>query len=303
MKYKITHSTNYQYSAPVRVCHNYVMLTPREDFPVDVLTYRLVIRPTPQVAGRRKDSFGNIVHSFSIEENHRNLTVTATSRVDVQQRPLPAFDKTLSWEQIAEGIEEQTDSHWLEACPFLYDSPRIRRSPEFAAFASESFLPGRPILEAARDLTTRVFQHFKYDPKSTTVTTLAEEAFRLGAGVCQDFAQVQVACLRSIGLPVRYVSGYLRTIPPAGRPRLIGADQSHAWLSLYCGHEIGWVDFDPTNDAVVGQDHIPIAWGRDYTDVTPMRGVFLGGGEHTLSVSVDVCPLEEDDKEGSAPTK
>ncbi|WP_437231164.1 transglutaminase family protein [Planctomicrobium sp. SH661] len=293
MNYKITHTTSYQYSSPVRVCHNYVMLTPREEFPVDVQTYRLVIRPTPHVAARRKDSFGNIVHSFSIEENHRQLSVTATSRVSVSARTVPDLADTPPWEEVVAGIAEQTDPQWLEGCQFVYDSPRIRRNTEFAAFAAQSFEPGRPILEAGLDLTTRIHKHFKYDPKSTTVNTTPEASFKLGLGVCQDFAQVQVACLRSLGLPARYVSGYLRTIPPPGKARLIGADQSHAWLSLYCGPELGWVDLDPTNSCIVKDDHIPIAWGRDYSDVTPIKGVFLGGGEHVLSVSVDVCPLDE----------
>ncbi|SFI91188.1 transglutaminase family protein [Planctomicrobium piriforme] len=292
MNYKITHVTTYQYSSPVRVCHNYVMLTPREEFPVECHSYRLVIRPTPHVAGRRKDSFGNTVHSFSIEENHKQLSVTATSRVTVSPRDLPKPEETPAWETVQQGIVNKEDRLWLEACQFVYDSPRIRRSNEFQAFAAKSFTKDRPILEAARDLTTRIHKHFKYDSRATTVNTTPEDSFKLALGVCQDFAHVQVACLRSIGLPARYVSGYLRTIPPPGKPRLIGADQSHAWLSLYCG-ELGWIDCDPTNNCFAGTDHIPIAWGRDYSDVAPIKGVFLGGGEHQLVVSVDVCPLDE----------
>jgi transglutaminase-like putative cysteine protease len=293
MNYKITHSTAYQYSSPVRVCHNYVMLTPREEFPAQCHSYRLVIRPTPHVAGRRKDSFGNVVHSFSIEENHRQLTVTASSKVTVSPRDWPAAEETAPWERAALGIASREDRHWLEACQFLYDSPRIRRSQEFADFARQCFARDRPILLAAKEFTARVHKHFKYDAKATTVSTAAEDSFKLGLGVCQDFAHVQVACLRSLGLPARYVSGYLRTVPPPGKPRLVGADQSHAWVALYCGEELGWIDFDPTNNCLCGTDHIPIAWGRDYSDVAPIKGVFLGGGDHQLTVSVDVSPLDE----------
>ncbi len=293
MHYKISHVTTYQYGSPVRVCHNYVMLTPREEFPVECHSNRLVIRPTPQVAARRKDSFGNIVHSFSIEENHRQLVVNASSRVSVSKRDYPDPAETIPWDEVATGVKEQTDEKWLEACQFLYDSPRIRRNNEFRDFALTSFKADRPILEAALDLTTRLHQHFKYDSKATTVSTTPEESFKLGLGVCQDFSHVQVACLRSIGLPVRYVSGYLRTIPPPGKPRLVGADQSHAWISLYCGEELGWTDLDPTNNCLTQTDHIPIAWGRDYSDVAPIRGVFLGGGDHQLTVSVDVLPLDD----------
>jgi len=293
MNYKITHNTTYQYSSPVRVCHNYVMLTPREDFPVQCHSYRLVIRPTPQVAGRRKDAFGNTVHSFSIEENHRQLSVTATSRVTVSSWELPEFSTSPAWETVQQRVARQADQNWLEACQFTFDSPRIRRSAEFLEFASQSFVPGRPILVAGLDLNTRIHEHFQYDSGVTGVSTSPEEAFRLRQGVCQDFAHVQVACLRSLGLPARYVSGYLRTIPPPGRPRLVGADQSHAWIALYCGETWGWIAFDPTNNCLCGTDHIPIAWGRDYSDVAPIRGVFLGGGEHQLQVAVDVIPLEE----------
>lgn len=293
MNYKITHSTTYLYSTPVRVCHNLVILSPREGFAVETHSHRLLIRPTPQVSARRRDAFGNVVHSFSIEENHKQLAVTASSRVTVRPRKPPEADKTPAWEKVLEAVVDQSDPGWLEATQYRFDSPRVRRNSSFREFAEVSFKPDRPILEGAWELTTRLHKHFKYDVKATTVSTTPEESFKLGLGVCQDFAHVQIACLRSLGLAARYVSGYLRTIPPPGKPRLVGADQSHAWLSLYCGAEVGWVDLDPTNNCYCGTDHIPIAWGRDYSDVAPIRGVFLGGGDHQLQVSVDVCPLDE----------
>ena len=162
---------------------------------------------------------------------------------------------------------------------------------DFEQYARHSFPTGRPILEAVLDLNQRIHRDFQYDPAATHVHTPTEEAYALRRGVCQDFSHVQIACLRALGLSARYVSGYLRTHAPTGQPRLIGADQSHAWVSVYCGQRIGWIDVDPTNDKLSDLDHIPIAWGRDYSDVVPVRGVFLGGGKHQVTVSVDVAPV------------
>lgn len=297
MKYKITHTTSYVYSTPVGVCHNLLMLTPREEPGVRCRSHRLVIRPTPQISARRTDYFGNHVHAFSIEENHRQLTVTATSRVQVSPAELPAPETTAAWDGVVAAVAKQTEPRWLEVCMFDFDSPRVRRSPDFADYARPSFEAGKPILKGIADLTSRIHHDFKYDKQATSVTTSTEQAFHKRRGVCQDFTHIEIACLRSIGLPARYVSGYLRTIPPPGKPRLVGADQSHAWVSVYCGNELGWVDTDPTINTLCAKDHIAIARGRDYDDVVPIRGVFLGGGEHQLSVSVDVAPIEEHSEE------
>ncbi len=290
MEYKITHSTTYDYSQPVSVCHNVVMLSPQTFGLVTCHSHRLIIRPTPSISSTRLDFFGNVVHAFSIEENHRQLSITATSRVSVS----PATDvegvTTSPWKVVADGVAQQAIGDWLDLAPFAYDSPRIRCGNRYLEYAAESFVKDRPILEAARELNHRIFTDFKYDKDATDVHTTTAEAFRMRKGVCQDFAHILIACLRSLALPARYVSGYLRTIPPVGRPRFIGADQSHAWVALYCGPELGWVDFDPTNDCICSADHIPVALGRDYSDVVPLKGVFLGGGEHRLSVSVDVAP-------------
>jgi transglutaminase-like putative cysteine protease len=291
VNYKITHATTYSYTAPVSVCHNTLMLTPRESRQVACHTHRLTIRPTPVVSNRRKDLFGNLVHAISIEENHRQLVIHASCKVSVLDVTLPEYESSPAWEEVAAAVKEQTDPNWLSVCPFVFDSPRISRSRVFAAYAAESFIEGRPILSATADLTARIHRDFEYNKKATDVNTTTADAFHLKQGVCQDFAHIFVCCLRSIGLPARYVSGYLRTIPPAGKPRLQGADQSHAWGAVYCGPELDWIDFDPTNNCAAGNDHIPIAWGRDYGDVVPIKGVFLGGGEHTLQVSVDVCPI------------
>lgn len=252
-------------------------------------SHRLVIRPTPLFSSRRTDSFGNTVHSFAIEENHRQLSVSATSHVTVSTTEPPPDTK--SWEEVARGVREQTDPDWLEACRFAFDSPRVDRAAPYEEYARESFTDGRSILDAALDLTARIHSDFEYDKDATSVGTPTDESFRIQKGVCQDFAHVQIACLRSIGLSARYVSGYLRTVPRRGQPRIIGADQSHAWIAVYCGAG-AWVELDPTNDCLGSEDHVPLAWGRDYDDVVPIKGVLLGGGDHRLAVSVDV--REED---------
>ena len=289
LTYRIQHTTNYHYSSPVRICHNLVMLTPRSDAFTEVVSHRLQIRPTPPILNRHEDYFGNLVHAFSIEDSHRQLTVTSTGRVRVSSRVIQ--DAAPAWNEVRQQIASQADPRWLDACRFAFNSPRIRVAPDYANYAAPSFPPGREIVQAALELTSRIHRYFTYDPKATTVDTPTSVAFGLRKGVCQDFSHVQIACLRSLGLCARYVSGYLRTKSPPGRPRLIGNDQSHAWISLYCGQDLGWVDFDPTNDCLANNLHIPIAWGRDYTDVAPIRGVFLGGGEHRLEVSVDVLPV------------
>ncbi|HUG94100.1 MAG TPA: transglutaminase family protein [Planctomycetaceae bacterium] len=293
MHYKITHTTTYAYGDAVPVCHNEVRLTPREGPALDCRTHRLVIKPTPTTSNRRRDFFGNHVHTFSIEESHRKMSVTATSRVAVRPPETPPPDATPPWESLtrAERLQELLGRDWIDAWQFTFESSSARPAPELAEYARASFTPGRPVLAAVLDLTRRIHADFKYETGTTHVATSAEEAFRLRRGVCQDFAHIEIACLRALGLPARYVSGYLRTIPPPGKPRLTGADASHAWLSAWCG-EAGWIDVDPTNNTVCGTDHITLAWGREYSDVCPIRGVFIGGGTHELNVSVDVLPLE-----------
>lgn len=290
MKYRIVHSTAYQYSDPVPVCHNHLRLSPRETAYTNCTSHRMLIRPSPDNVSRRKDWFGNVVQSFSLDESHRKLLLTATSRVTVSPQDVPQADQTPSWEVIAAGIREQSVDGWFEVTEFLYDSPLAHREETFREYAADCFPDGQPILAGAIALMTKIFQDFKYDPRATTVVTRPNEALSLKHGVCQDFAHVGISCLRSLGLPARYVSGYLRTIPPPGKERMIGADASHAWFAVWCG-EAGWIDLDPTNDKICGTDHIPIAWGRDYSDVAPIRGVFTGGGQHSLKVSVDVEPV------------
>ncbi len=290
-KYRITHATTYQYSDPVPVCQNQLRLSPRDTPWTHCSSHRLTITPRPDSKQRRRDWFGNYVQSFSLLESHRKLAVTATSLVDVLPQSVPDASATIAWEDVRTAVTEQSLDNWLEASEFVFDSPHVSRADAFREFAEPCFPPGEPVLAGAVALTSKIYSEFEYDPRATTVTTRPEEVLQAKHGVCQDFAHLEIACLRSLGLPARYVSGYLRTLPPPGKPRLIGADASHAWLSVWCGPH-GWIDLDPTNDCICGTDHIPIAWGRDYSDVAPFRGVYLGGGTHTLKVSVDVEPLE-----------
>lgn len=289
-EYRISHVTTYQYSEPVRVCHNLVLLSPRVSPALECLSHRITIKPTPQLQADRVDFFGNPVRTFSIEESHRQLVVSAHSHVRVHYAERIDVLQSDPWEQVIEEVRQRTDPHWLEAARFSFDSSRVRRASIYREYAADCFTTNRPILDAVFELTQRVHRDFTYDASATTVDTTAPEAFQIRRGVCQDFAHVQLACLRSLGIAARYVSGYLRTVAPPGGEKLVGADQSHAWISVYAGRR-GWVDFDPTNKCVVHEDHIPIAIGRDYQDVIPVRGVFLGGGSHALTVSVDVTPL------------
>lgn len=289
MKYAITHITSYSGSEPVSVCHNQAWLQPRS-LPFQTCDdFQLQISPVPSTQSSRSDHFGNTVTTFSFNQGYQTLEVTARSQITVHERPEISANGA-SWESIRDQLPVERSQDSLDAYMLTFESPRVRTNTEFADYARRSFLPGRNILAAGKELTERIFNDFEFDARATTVTTPVEEVFRSRRGVCQDFAHLQIALLRSLQLPARYVSGYLRTLPPPGKPRLVGVDASHAWVSLYCGSRLGWIDFDPTNNAIPQTDHITIAWGRDYSDVPPLRGVFIGGGSHSLSVSVDVAP-------------
>jgi transglutaminase-like putative cysteine protease len=237
------------------------------------------------------DYFGNLLCFFTVQEPHKELIVEARSEGIMRESAPPWPQQSLPWEVAAQSLPDDLSPEGLEAYQFGFESPRIRVRPEFAAYALQSFTPKRPMTEALLDLTARIHNDFRFDSKVTTVRTTTEEVFRKRRGVCQDFAHLQIACLRSLNLAARYVSGYLRTYPPPGQPRLVGADASHAWVSAYCPG-IGWLDVDPTNNLVPSNGHVTLAWGRDYSDVSPLRGLILGGGAHTLKVAVDMEPLD-----------
>lgn len=289
MKYKITHTTTYAYSDPVAVCQNVVRLTPRNGPHQRCLAYKLGIKPKPDHVDKRLDYFGNQVHNFAIAEAHNRLVVKAVSRVEVLPPELPEPADSPPWESVRDALKSDLTPAGLEARQFLYESPFILFRDDIRDYAARSFTPRRPILAAAIEFMHRVKTEFVYDQSATTIHTPLEVVFRQKRGVCQDFAHLMIAGLRSVGLPARYVSGYLRTIPREGQPHLVGNDASHAWLAVYAG-PLGWVDLDPTNDLIVGDEHVVCAWGRDYADVSPVRGVILGGGAHGLTVAVDLIP-------------
>ena len=292
MRYRISHSTRFGYSAPVPVCHNQVHLAPRTLGQQRCSSFSLLVNPIPTNRIQRLDYFGNHVDYFTIQSPHHGLNVTAVSNIEVLPKAEVTTEEAPTWDQVVDSLADPPTTACIDAYQFTFSSAHIPLDAEYAEYAAQSFVKGRNIVEAALELTGRIFRDFKYDPRATTVSTPVSEVFGARSGVCQDFAHLEIACLRSLGLPARYVSGYLRTIPPPGKPRLVGADASHAWLSVFCG-ELGWIDFDPTNNVIPNTDHITLAWGRDYRDVCPIRGVFVGGGDHSLSISVDVAPVEE----------
>jgi transglutaminase-like putative cysteine protease len=291
MIYRIVHRTTYKYKYPVSVGNHVACLKPLSLLHHQLARSELRIQPPPATRTERVDYFGNRLCFFTVQEPHKELVVEARSEVIVEGNATPWPQQSLPWEEAAISLPNDQSPAGLEAYQFGFESPRIRIRPEFASYALQSFTPGRPMAEALLDLTARIHLDFRFDSKVTNVRTPTEEVFRKRRGVCQDFAHLQIACLRSLNLAARYISGYLRTYPPPGKPRLIGADASHAWVSVYCP-DIGWLDMDPTNNVVPSDGHVTLAWGRDYGDVSPLRGLILGGGAHTLKVAVDMEPLD-----------
>jgi transglutaminase-like putative cysteine protease len=250
----------------------------------------VAITPPPSLRRERFDYFGNRTLHFSLREPHRALEVVTTSVVDLIAIPPPTLADSPPWESLRDRVSSDRRRDLLDAYAFVFDSPLARSSPALRDYAAPSFPAGRPLLEGVRDLTSRIHEDFTYDATATDVTTPINEVLRRRRGVCQDFAHLQIGGLRALGLPARYVSGYLLTHPPPGRPRLIGADASHAWVSVFVP-DLGWIDFDPTNDLIPVDEHVTVALGRDFSDVTPLKGVILGGGRHEVKVSVDVAAL------------
>jgi transglutaminase-like putative cysteine protease len=285
MRLHAEHTTTYLYSGPVSICHTEVHLMPRGDRNQRVLDHELAIFPAPEQTFPRRDYFENDATYFSIQEQHRTLTITARSLMEIEEADPLEPSLTPAWEE-ARGEEwRDAEPRAMREYQFVFASPRIPLGPEFADYAAPSFPAERPLLDAALDLCHRVHQDFEYDQRATTVSTPVAELLEKRRGVCQDFAHFMLACLRSQGLAARYVSGYLRS----GAGARIGAEASHAWVSVFCPG-IGWLDLDPTNDQLVNGDHLTLAWGRDYSDVPPVKGVSIGGGDHVINVSVRVTP-------------
>ncbi len=294
--YVVVHETSYTYEHPVNLSRQIVHLMPRS-LPWQVCrSHRLEITPEPEIVSIGVDAFGNPTRALNIEDDHESLVVRAESWVDVTERVHPDDAATPPWDAVRARLAylagRPPQPADLEATRFLFESTRVRNKRELAAWTSACFPPGTPLLVGVRALMNRIHRELVFDPKATTVSTPVMEVFERRRGVCQDFAHLMLSCLRSIGLAARYVSGYLLTRPPPGRPRLVGADASHAWVSVYCP-DYGWVDADPTNAVFPSLEHVTLGWGRDYDDVIPLRGVLLGGGDHELGIAVTVTPVAE----------
>jgi transglutaminase-like putative cysteine protease len=291
----VLHETAYDYAPPVRSAQHMVHLKPAHNGFQQLLSHRLTVDPAPTRQGESVDVYGNTRAFFSLQSLHEKLKVVADSLV-ATTAPVEPPDG-LPWEQVRERMRYHRAAHYDRASEFVFASPYVPRHEDFVSYATASFAAGRPLLEAARELMERIHEDFIYEPQATDVNTPALEALALRKGVCQDLAHVMLGCLRSLGLPARYVSGYLLTEPPPGQPRLLGSDASHAWVSVYLppegDGEGAWADLDPTNSRAAGEDYVTLAIGRDYSDVSPMRGVLHGGTRHTLKVAVTVTPVEE----------
>jgi transglutaminase-like putative cysteine protease len=286
----VLHETRYRYAAAVSLSQQLLHLTPRLFQFQTCHWHEVTIDPVPEERYLAWDFFGNSTQYIAIVEQHDSLLVRAESVVTLLPRPGQELcQNSIPWELVRDRLRRIGDPTTLEPLRYLFASPHVMLSDALQAYAQQSFFPGRSVLESALDLTFRIHSDFTFDPKATDVSTALGELIVSKRGVCQDYAHFMIGCLRAIGLPCRYVSGYILTHPAPGKPRLIGADASHAWVSVYCP-SVGWVDFDPTNRCMVNQEHVTLGWGRDFSDVSLLRGVMLGSGEQVLDVSVTVTP-------------
>ncbi len=289
MIYNIRHLTAYSYDRTVTSARLVLRVTPRDGDGQRKVAHTLNISPEPLSVDTERDFYGNTVNVVTIDTEHRELTIEALSTVKLtHQAALPLAGEP--WEEVSDAVLLSRDLTGSAPVHFMFASPRIQLSADVTKYVRESFKPGRGILEASRELIQRIRKDFDYKPETTDINTPLTQAFAQRQGVCQDFAHIMIAGLRGLGLPAAYVSGYIRTIPPPGEKRLEGADATHAWVSVWCGTS-GWLGFDPTNAIDVGNDHIALAVGRDFSDVSPVYGVFVGSGGTELDVEVDVIPV------------
>jgi transglutaminase-like putative cysteine protease len=293
MIYNIRHRTTYNYGAEVGFARCVLRLTPAALDSQTVLSSALRITPPYEFRTDRTGPFGEKVTTVIIQSPHKTLQIEATARVNVHASPIDEFQESPAWEDLGEMALKSADLGPDGPASYLYPTPRTRLVDSITHYARSSFTPGRPILSGAGDLMRRIHADFTFDSSATEVTTPAAEAFAARRGVCQDFAHVMITGMKGLGLPAAYISGYLRTIPPPGKPRLEGADATHAWVAVWCGDQLGWIGFDPTNAVLAQNDHIVLARGRDYSDVAPIDGIILAPGRQTLEVAVDVIPEPE----------
>jgi len=288
MNYQIIHTTRYRYNQTVSLCHNIARILIRDTDNQHCHHSEVSFTPQPDIINEYEDFFGNKVIYFAIQHEHRELSVTVRSMVEkntVATKVGNLFDN-LPWEEARKIILQPGYKH-TDARQFIPVTKATTPTPEIVTYALQSFTVGRPIIEAAHDLMTRIFTDFTFDNTFSTIATPLQEVMDAKKGVCQDFAHLAIACLRSVGLPARYVSGYLETVPPPDKQKLVGMDASHAWFEIYVP-EHRWLPFDPTNNMIPAQQHITIGWGRDFTDVSPLKGVVFSSGKHDMKVSVDV---------------
>lgn len=292
MRYRITHVTQYEYSLPVGRCYNLGHMIPRDTPRQTCVRSQIRINPTPAHVHKHQDYFGNNAYFFAIQKNHETLNITAESEVDMQERArTPGLALGLTCAEVLARLRYSNSPDCLLAREYVSDSPMVRVFDGLREYAADSLRPERPFFDAVEELNRRIFAEFTYDPGFTTVATPLHDVLLHKRGVCQDFAHFAIGCLRASGYATRYVSGYLETLPPPGKEKLVGADATHAWFAVFSPEE-GWLEFDPTNNKIATDQHIVTAWGRDYSDVTPLRGVIFGGGEqHDLSVAVTVQRL------------
>ena len=289
MIFEVSHKTVYYYTAPVAQAHHLVHLAPRPHERQRIIRHTLLIEPAPASRSDFTDYFGNPASTVAIESGHSELLIHSHGVIEVQSPQSLDLSASPPWDQLAAELAPQNKPYDIDVIQYLMPSQQIALMQELIDFARPSFKPGRPVLECARDLTSRIYNEFTYDDVATDVATTIEDVLKIRRGVCQDFAHVLIGAMRAFCLPARYVSGYLLTRPPEGKEKLVGADASHAWVSVWAPG-IGWVDFDPTNNIIPQDEHITIAYGRDFLDVSPVTGVLLGGGAHQVEVAVDVVP-------------
>jgi transglutaminase-like putative cysteine protease len=290
----VTHTTVARYSARVEVAYHCAHLAPRDDARQQVVEFDLAIDPAPAQCSRSRDAFGNVRTEFALHVPHDTLIVRAHSRVALtaRERPVDAA-ASMPWKTLASSLRYAVGASFQPAAEFVFASPCVPLLVALREYAAVTFTPDRPYVAGAIELMERIHRDFAYEPGATEVGTPLDEVFRERRGVCQDFAHLMLGMLRALGLPARYVSGYLLTQPPPGQARLVGADASHAWVSVWCP-VLGWVDLDPTNAVLPDAGHVTLAVGRDYGDVTPLRGVILGGASHSIDVAVNVVPVIEE---------
>lgn len=288
MNYRVSHTTHYEYGEPVSISYHKAHLTPRTCAYQRCSASAFEVAPEPTVFGRRRvDFFGNESICFTIQEPHTDLRIHVESEVEIIPVLPSDPESTPAWESVRDRLRLERTPEALDACQYVFDSHYVKTAPELAAYAAPSFPAGRPILAAAMDLMWRIYHEFSYDPSATSIATPLDEVLANRRGVCQDFAHLQIGCMRSIGLPARYVSGYILASSNETEQHLVGAQASHAWLSVYVPGS-GWIDVDPTNNMLPRSEHITLAWSRDYDEVSPVRGVILGGGRQELTVNVNV---------------